>query len=85
ELLLFEHPPLHDTDLGERVRRVLPQALEALLPAAPTVEDRIRAAAALGIVKSALDNLDYLADGSCPGLREIVMKLATSALDRQAS
>ncbi|MBN1171569.1 MAG: TetR/AcrR family transcriptional regulator, partial [Micromonosporaceae bacterium] len=29
ELLLFEHPPLHDTDLGERVRRVLPQALEA--------------------------------------------------------
>jgi AcrR family transcriptional regulator len=78
-LLVSEKPPLNHTDLGERTFRVFRTASQALLPAAPTVEDRVRASAALAILQSVLDNL---ADVSCTLLRNIVMKLAVIALDR---
>lgn len=80
ELLLSEHQPVHTTtDLGARARQVLQLARQSLMPAQPTAEDRVRVAAALGVIQSTLDNLS---DISTPALRDLVVRLAVYALDR---
>lgn len=86
ELLLSAHPPIHHTDIGERILQLLPLAHQALMPPRPTVEDRIRVSAALAIVHSTIDNLvvgvsgvDALA-ASPSRTRDLIMALAVSVL-----
>ena len=80
ELLLSENHPLAHTDIGERARRVLQLARQGLMPARPTVEDRIRVSAALAIVQSTLDNLSDLSSAL---VRDLVVKLAVFALNSE--
>lgn len=77
-ILLLSMPPAPDhTDLGERVRHLTPLAVQALMPDDPTVEDRIRATAALGVISSLFESLNKI---PAETLRTHVTSLAVSVL-----
>lgn len=77
ELLISIRPPLDHTDIGERSLQMMSLAKQALVPPKATVEDRLRASAALAIVYSTLDNLP---GSPAETIRDIVMKLAVTTL-----
>jgi AcrR family transcriptional regulator len=77
ELLIAIRPPLDHTDIGERSIRMMSLAKQALVPPQATVEERLRASAALAIVYSTLDNLP---GSPAETIRDIVMKLAVTTL-----
>lgn len=77
ELLLSEGQALAHTDIGERAHRALDRVQRQLLPAKPSVEDRVRGAAAMGVAQSALYNL---ADVDPDQLHDLVIELALACL-----